>query len=93
MSVVTSELRVVAAAVLTSDGLIHSLPAPARHHNVVHRLAEVFDHPSMDSDEQGFLLSDGTFCRRRAAKIVARNAGQLLERASDLAELFSEDVW
>lgn len=86
-------LRVVAVAVLTEDGLVHSLPAPARHYNVVHLLAEKFNHPSCGTDEQGFLLSDGRFCRRKPAKRVAEEAGQLLERASKLAELFSEDVW
>lgn len=90
---ILDQIRVVAAAVLTSDGLVHTLPPPARHHNIVYSLARFFDHPSCASDEQGFLLSDGSFCLRRPAKIVARAANQLLSRASELEELFSEDVW
>jgi hypothetical protein len=85
-------LRVVAAAVLTRDGVIHSLPPPDRHHKIVHRLADL-GHKQVEGDEQGFLLSDGRFCRRKAAKHIAREAGQLLERASASEELFSEDVW
>lgn len=86
-------LHVVSVAVRTDDGLIHTLPRPARHHDVVHLLAEAFDHPSRNTDEQGFLLSSGRFCRRKPAKIVAEEAGQLLPRASTLPELYSEDVW
>jgi hypothetical protein len=88
-----NDLRVVAAAVRTDEGLVHTLPRPARHHDVVRLLAESFDHPGRGTDEQGFLLSDGSFCRRRRARFVAEEAGQLLPRASDLAELYSEDVW
>jgi hypothetical protein len=86
-------LKVVAVAVRTDDGLVHTLPRPARHHDVVHLLAEKFNHPSSALDEQGFLLSDGRFCRRKPAKRVAEEAGQLLPRASDLPELYSEDLW
>ncbi len=87
------ELRVVAVAVRTDDGLIHSLPAPARHFSVVQLLVENHGYVQTTMEDQGFLLSDGRFCRRKPAKLVAERAGQLLERASKLSELFSEDVW
>lgn len=35
-----SDLRVVSVAIRTEDGLIHSLPTPARHFNVVQLLTE-----------------------------------------------------
>ena len=85
--------RIAAAAILTSDGLIHSMSPPARHHDIVHRLIDAFGHKCCAEDEQGFLLSDGTFCRRKPAKRIATEAGQLLPRAMDLPELYSEDVW
>ena len=86
-------LRVVAVAVRDEKGEIHTLPAPARHHDVIREMAHK-DIRTMGPDiEQGFLLSDGRFCRRKPAKRIAENAGQLLPRASKLAELFSEDVW
>lgn len=75
-----------------SDGLVHSMPPPARHHDVVHRLHEL-GHKQVQGDEQGFLLSDGRFCRRKPAKRIARDAGQLLARACNLDDLYSEDVW
>lgn len=85
-------LLVVAAAILDDDGIIYSVPAPGRHHDVISLMADAgIETPILG--EQGFLLSDGRFARRTAAKDVARKAGQLLERASKLKELFSEDVW
>jgi len=79
--------------VLTEHGLVCSLPAPARHFQVVHLLSEKFGHQDRGMDTQGFLLSDGTFCRRVQAKRIAERAGQLLPRAMKLRELYSEDVW
>jgi hypothetical protein len=88
-----TQLRIVAAAIRTGDGLVHSLPPPARHHDLVHRLLDAFNHPCAAEDEQGFLLSNGRFCRRKPAKRIARKAEQLLARASNLDDLYSEDVW
>jgi hypothetical protein len=43
--------------------------------------------------ETGFLLNTGQFARRVPAKRIATKAGQLLPRAMNLRELYSEDVW
>lgn len=43
--------------------------------------------------EQGFETNLRPFVDRKEAKIIARNADQLLDRASKLNILFSEDVW
>lgn len=85
---------VVAAAILDSDKNVWSLPAPARHSDV-HRHAREHDValPSTD-DNQGFLLSNGRFCRRRPALLFAEAAKQLIrEPTSPRFGLFSEDVW
>jgi hypothetical protein len=88
-----TNLRVVAVAIHTPDGLVFTKEAPARHHDVI-RLMTGKGIETMGSDvAQGFLLSDGRFCRRKPAKLIARKANQLLPRACDLEELFSEDVW
>lgn len=89
----SDQLRVVAAAVRMSDGRVFSLPPPARHYNIIHMMAGVLGIPQTGDQEQGFLLSDGRFCRRKPARIIAERAGQLLPRAMDLLELYSEDVW
>ncbi len=86
-------LRVVAVAIRDENGGVHTLPAPARHHDVNREMASKDIRTTGPDIEQGFLLSDGRFCRRKPAKYIAEKAGQLLPRASKLAELFSEDVW
>jgi hypothetical protein len=85
-------LRVVAAAVQTSDGMIHVLPPPNRHHNIIHALG----YAGIDlvgREEQGFLLSDGSFADRPQALVIARAAGQVLRETGAHIGLFSEDVW
>lgn len=80
-----------------TDGkrLIFSLPAPHRHHDVVHLMARLGiqqDH----TVEQGFLTDTGRFLRRKPAFILAEQAGQLIrpkEGGYQGPELFSEDLW
>lgn len=43
--------------------------------------------------EQGFLTNEDDFVDRVEAKKIAREADQLLDRASPLKYLFSEDLW
>lgn len=88
-------LTVVSAAVRLCNGLIISLPRPARHHNIVHALHNVGVVQGVyhDLDGQGFVLSDGSFATREEARQVAKDAGQLLKSAIRSADLFSEDVW
>lgn len=88
-------LRVVSAAMLMPHGLVLSVPAPGRHHNIIHALHALGVKPT--GGEQGFLLSDGQFVRRKPAVRIAEEARQLLERAPTAGSwahgLFSEDVW
>ncbi len=84
--------RVVAAAIRSeATGEVFSLPPPARHHSVIALMADRFDQ----RDEQGFLLSDGRFARRKAAYVVAVYAGQLVDGDGTAPQhgLFSEDLW
>lgn len=93
-------LYIVAAACLV-DNVIYALPAPNRHHNIINKLKI---QPGMD--EQGFLLSDGRFVMRKAAKVLAEANGQYLTDEQYAAKhkqelgnryrgdmLFSEDLW
>lgn len=86
-------LTVVAAAVRDASGKVWTLPPPARHCNVIWLMRDQGIQDGHENETQGFLLSDGRFCRRKPAKVIARRAGQLLERASKSSDLFSEDVW
>ncbi len=88
-------LRVVAAALL-HEGVTYSLPPPARHFDVMRDTVKRLGLESMPYHEQGFLLSNGRFCRRKPAYIIAEKAGQLLPRQPggyNGPELYSEDVW
>jgi hypothetical protein len=91
-------LRVVAAAIFIQGNdqrhdLILSMPPPARHHNIMYAAANLGVDLTFVEESQGFLLSDGTFARRKPALEVARAAGQLLRETGPHIGLFSEDVW
>lgn len=82
--------RIVSAAVLY-NGLVMSRRPPARHNNIL-RCLSPRQAKAIGPDQQGFLTSEGRFVGRRAALIIARDAGQLI-RPPFTEELFSEDVW
>lgn len=89
----SGKLKVAAAAVL-HDGKVYTLPPPARHHTILHMMYEQGIRQDATT-EQGFVLSDGDFCTRKAAYIVAEMAGQILRHTSngDQTVLYSEDLW
>lgn len=91
-------LTIVAAACLV-DGIVYALPAPNRHHNIIQHF-QIRPGP----EEQGFLLNDGRFVMRKAAKVLAEANGQYLTDEQFESkhgkhsrykgpELFSEDLW
>jgi len=77
------------------QGVTYSLPAPNRHHDVIKLILEKTGASHVYGEEQGFLLSDGKFARRKPALRVAIEAGQLKPDSlgAKLGKLFSEDVW
>jgi hypothetical protein len=96
-------LRIVAAAIRMGQ-MVYAKPPPARHHTVMWWLfgvgpdgekthQEIYPHMRYEWHEQGFITSEGMFVDRLTARMIATAADQLLPRALDLAELFSEDVW
>jgi hypothetical protein len=86
--------RIVAAA-LQVDGMAISLPAPNRHHNVIHAMHKRgWMDESREEIAQGFVTSTGRFVEREEAFVIAKAAGQLLDRSNrTFGYLFSEDVW
>lgn len=87
-----SQLRIECTAILNTDGKVFTIPRPGRHHDVI-RLMVQAGCPKPITGTQGFLASDGKFVEREPAKVIAQQAGQLLPRASNSTELFSEDMW
>ena len=79
-------------AVKKGDFLTLTLPAPARHHHILHAF-DTFGFPDRISYEnQGFLLEDGTYCDRITAGKIAVESGQI-EKLNWGPRLFSEDLW
>lgn len=92
----TEAWQIVAAAVKTKDGVIHTLPAPNRHHHIVHALYEMAGSKSVLIEargEQGFLLSNGTFADRVFSAGLATRNGQLKKPLIAPPNLYSEDLW
>lgn len=85
-------LCIEASAIRDTGGKIWSLPRPARHHDVIHLMAES-GLPTPIQGEQGFLTNEGTFVDRKVAAIVATAFGQLPNGLHAYPNLYSEDVW
>lgn len=84
--------RIISVAI-SAFGVISSLPAPARHHDVLRKLYD-FNPLLLGPDTQGFMTSAGRYVNRRDAAMIAIEAGQVV--STDLIsapELFSEDLW
>jgi hypothetical protein len=87
------ELRIIAAAIVKPNGTQVWLPPPARHGDIVRKIARedgVYD----DRSEQGFRVNDGSFASRETALIIATEAGQIVARCGgDHVRLYSENLW
>lgn len=87
--------KIVAAAVKTNDGVIHFIPKPARHPDIVHALhrARNPERPIIEArGEQGFITSDGQFVDRKiAGQIAIRN--KQISKLEFPPLLYSEDLW
>ena len=86
-----SETIVAAAICMKKNDLVVSLPAPARHNNVM--LAAVsLGMEIVGEHEAGFLTSTGRFVRRAPARMIATKAGQL--KGEPISNVFtSEELW
>ena len=82
--------RIVSVAI-KANGLIMSMPKPARHHHVIAAMPARMARAVLPSD-QGFLTNKGEFVGREDGLKMATDAGQLLKPTSH-DELFSEDLW
>jgi hypothetical protein len=82
---------IVCAAIKMENGAIISLPAPARHGDVMAALSRLGMYASVSLDaEPGFMTSIGTFANRKLAHRIAFKSGQV---AIMDGELYSEDLW
>ena len=83
--------RIVAAAIM-QRGKLYTLPAPARHADVIRVIAAETDQPV--TGDQGFITDSGRFVGRRQAFRIATEASQPLRNiACAPGMLFSEHLW
>lgn len=87
----TKKARGIVAAACQLEGLTLSLPAPARHHDVLQSM-HVLGLPAHKAN-QGFLDHRGVYVGRKAAMIVAYQFSQVTDEFQDGGELFSEHLW
>ncbi len=91
----------ITAAAIRFNGVVLSLPPPARHHHCIRAATHVGYDDWRPEHEQGFETDTGRFVDRREAMLIARAQGQLIPRAGGYMQgeisngdvLFSEDVW
>lgn len=81
----------IVAAAMMINGEVKSLPAPARHGDIIRR----WPMPHYIHGLQGFIDSDYGFVTRVEACKIARKEGQLEGRTKTCPDnvLFSEDLW
>ena len=84
--------QVKQAAIRDGHGKVHTLPRPARHHNIAHELYDTRGHALLEDDEQGFILEDGSFVDREAGGDFAIKTEQI-EKLKWPPYLYSEDLW
>jgi len=84
--------RIVSVAI-NIKGVIASLPAPARHGDVLKALQQL-NKIIIRPDRQGFLTSTGRYVNRREGGQIALANNQTLTGSLQWGdELFSEDLW
>lgn len=84
-------MRIVAAAIFYRNMII-SMPAPARHADILRELCQINQGAAVDG-EQGFLSDDGTFWNRREAKRLVTEGCHKTIGNHCRTKLFSEDLW
>ena len=82
---------IVAAAIRLNNGLVLTLPKPARHIDIA---IAIRVHCGGLSEEHGFLSDTGHFMSRKVAMDYAQRCGQkLLKAPNERLGLFTEDLW
>lgn len=89
-------MKITHVAVKAKD-VVHSLPAPNRHHDVLRTMKEDANRDH-GNEVQGFVDEAGRFLNRREAYELAVSTGQIDRsrhppNSYDGDELFSEDLW
>lgn len=82
----------IVAAAIKQGNLIHFLPQPARHNDIISEMV-ANGYPKPISGEQGFITASGRFVNRELAFNIADSYGQILIKNGNKTKLYSEDLW
>jgi hypothetical protein len=85
----------VERAAIVAHGVVFHGPRPMRHHDLIRAMAGVgVPTPINGTSAGGFMLSNGRFADRAAAKRAAYHAYQITYERFRSARVFcSEDLW
>lgn len=83
----------IVAAAIRLDGKVYALPAPARHHNVIHHMVHICGIKPPIVGDQGFVDSNLGFVDRKTAWKIAEENKQIKTENIRGGTLYSEDVW
>ena len=93
----TEQLELITHVAISYEGVVHSLPKPNRHHNVIRMIASQNGVGIRGPDVQGFVTNHNRFLNRREAYELAVQNKQLARREGPQFyqgnELYSEDLW
>lgn len=74
------------------NGERFDLPAPNRHHDVIHHLVSLNKPGRIKPCDQGFYTDTDEYLDRKQAREYALRIGQITSAAHP-RDLFSEDLW
>ena len=82
----------IIAAAIKVGNLIHFMPQPARHNDILLEMAKN-GLPKPIDGEQGFITAKGNFVNRELALNIADSFGQIIVKKGSKTKLYSEDIW
>lgn len=89
-------MKIVSAALCLRNGLILTLPKPARHCDIIRLGISAGLYPPLPGgrDGDGFLTNEGHYVTRAEAEQIAIISGQIESHQSMIgSRLTSEDLW
>lgn len=84
--------KIVAVAIRVGK-MIVTIPAPARHHHVLHALWNINRNLLIKPSDQGFIDQNGKYLTRQEAWVVAKAVNQIVRVNGVEGTLYSEDLW
>lgn len=79
-------------AAIKHAGMVHCVPRPGRHHDVIREMAKRGFGPEC-MHNQGFVTDKGHFVDRIEGLEIAKSADQIVTKTYPDWMLFSEDMW